>query len=479
LKSAPARNELSFAKRLGYGVGGGIFAVKEAAYAVFVLLFYTQVVGLSGSYTGAALFIAVLFDCLSDPVIGAWSDSLRSRWGRRHPFMLGACLPMGIGFIGLFAPPEAIADSQLLLAAWLLFWSIWIRTLRSVFSIPHQAMSAEICSDYHGRSRILGVRLVFIGVATVLLPAAALTLLFDSSGDIDGRFVQSNYPAYGIISCVFTRAVGLICVWSTREYARPNLAEAGTPATPLNPMVFLRDFAGTLRNRNFRYLVGFELSANISYGILISLLMMVNIFYWELSSDQIAIILAGSALLGATLAMPAMSLLSQWLDKHSIIQLCCGLLLVDAVWVYVLRMLDWIPDNGHPLVFAALFVQMLLWMLLFILRGIASQSLTADITDEHELEHGRRQEGAFFAASAFSQKMASGLGPLYGGIVLDYVEITQGTVPGNVEQGTLNALAIATISGIITPLLFAWYFSSRVSLSEVRLMEIQADLAAR
>jgi len=475
----PAEQVLTLRKRIGYGIGGGIFSIKEAAYAVFVLLFYTQVLGLSGAWTGVALFIAVIFDCLSDPVIGAWSDKLRSRWGRRHPFMLAGCLPMGLGFIGLFTPPDAIVADQLLLATWLLFWSVWIRTLLSVFAIPHLAMSAEMSRDYRERSAILGTRLFVVGLTTVLIPAAALTFLFNESGGVDGRFEQGNYPIYGIVSCVLIWTVGLLCIWSTREYARPNPQTADEPREHRGLGVFLRDFALTLRNRNFRNLVAFELSANLSYGILITLLMMTNVYYWELSAEQIALILAGPSILGVSAAMPAMSWIGRRLAKHAIVQLCCVLLMLDAIWVYALRFWGWLPENGDPLIFQLLFVQMLLWMFLFILRGIASQSLTADIADEHDLEQGRRQEGAFFAASAFAGKIATGLGPLYGGLVLDLVNLNQGMLPGTVNQDTLNGLALATLVGIVLPLLLAWHFSKKISLSENRLREIHAQLAAR
>ncbi|MDG0979422.1 MAG: MFS transporter, partial [Halieaceae bacterium] len=71
-----------------YGAGGAVYAAKEAAYTMFVLLFYTQVLGLSGTLTGIVISISLLFDAVSDPLVGAWSDRLRSNLGRRRPFMI-------------------------------------------------------------------------------------------------------------------------------------------------------------------------------------------------------------------------------------------------------------------------------------------------------------------------------------------------------------------------------------------------------
>ena len=155
MQPAPATTP-GLAVRLVYGAGGAVYAVKESAYTMFVLLFYTQVLGLEGTLTGVVVAVGLLWDAVSDPLVGALSDRLRHRRGRRHPFMDASILPLGLGFLGLFAPPPAIVDSSPLLAGWLLFWSLWIRSFVTTFSIPQLALSAEITRDYQGRSRILG-----------------------------------------------------------------------------------------------------------------------------------------------------------------------------------------------------------------------------------------------------------------------------------------------------------------------------------
>ncbi|MDC0147368.1 MFS transporter [Alphaproteobacteria bacterium] len=58
--------------------------------AVFVLFYYEQMLGLSGTLTGLAIAILILWDGIGDPLIGMWSDRLRSRIGRRHPLMIAA-----------------------------------------------------------------------------------------------------------------------------------------------------------------------------------------------------------------------------------------------------------------------------------------------------------------------------------------------------------------------------------------------------
>ena len=108
--------------RAMYGIGGAVYAAKEAAYTMFVLLYFTQVLGLSGTLTGIVVAISLVWDAVSDPMVGAWSDRFRSSFGRRRPFMIAAVVPSGLGFVGLFAPPDWVVDSTTALACWLLFW---------------------------------------------------------------------------------------------------------------------------------------------------------------------------------------------------------------------------------------------------------------------------------------------------------------------------------------------------------------------
>ena len=77
-----------------------------AAAAITTMIFYNQVLGVSAALCGTAFLIASLIDGFSDPIVGAFSDSVNTRWGRRHPFMFAAALPMGIFFYLLYQPPR-------------------------------------------------------------------------------------------------------------------------------------------------------------------------------------------------------------------------------------------------------------------------------------------------------------------------------------------------------------------------------------
>lgn len=466
--------------RLLYGAGGAVAATKEAAYTMFILLFYTQVLGLSGTVTGLIIAVSLVWDGVSDPLVGSLSDRLRSRFGRRHPFMALSIVPLGLGFVGLFSPPQAVIDNSAWLAAWLLFWSLWVRTFVTTFTIPHLALSAEITSDYHDRTQVLGARMGLMFLFAVLVPAAALVLVFPEQNGIDGRFDQSRYPVYGMLSCAVVWVMATLSTLGTRHHIRPEAPQPGGEQGDRTTLLALtRDLWRTLGNRNFRYLVAYDIAATSAYGAISSLNMLVWTFFWEFSATQISIILSAPTLLAVLLAGVTLGPLGRRLSKQRLVQLSLLGLILNCLWLYPLQLFELLPADSDRLIFALNFIFMLLFMYLFMLRIVNSTSIVADLTDEHELDHGVRQEAGFFAVINFVSKMATVAGPLYGGLALDIIGLETGMRPGEVPLETLHGLVYALGLGVIPPLLVALWIISRVRTSQAQVEAVQAKIAAR
>ena len=134
--------------KLGYGVGQIGTGVKNAAFSIFLFFYYNQVLGVPGSLAGMASLTALLVDAITDPMVGQLSDRFKSRWGRRHPFMLLGALPFGLALYMLFAPPVGLDTDGLFW--WFLGFAVLVRTLLTFFYVPHLSLGAEMVRDYHG-----------------------------------------------------------------------------------------------------------------------------------------------------------------------------------------------------------------------------------------------------------------------------------------------------------------------------------------
>ena len=345
---------LHFQSKLAYGMGSIPFAVKDAAFAMFVLLYYKQVLGLSGSLTGLAIFISVLWDAVSDPMIGAWSDRLKTRWGRRHPLLVAGLIPLGLSFVMLFHPTEAAMASQWSLFAWLLCSVLILRTFLTVFIIPYTAMGAELSDDYLERTSIVSFRTNLGWIAGVILPAAALPLLFAPTNGQDGRFVAENYHLYGWMSCLMVVASGTIAILGTRRFI-PHLQEvaARSNASP-GFLGLLRDARGTLSNINFRRLLVLDVAVGATLGILGAMYMITMTYFFELTALQLSA-LAMAALLAAALVFPLMGQLAARWQKHQLLKWAVGGMILNTAWLVPGRLLGWIPENGSSLCWGCYF----------------------------------------------------------------------------------------------------------------------------
>ena len=158
--------------RILYGIGGLPSGITQASLSFFLLLYYNLVLEMPAPLVGLALAIALVCDAISDPLVGYASDHLRSRWGRRHPFMYLAILPLGLFFYALWNPPlELIGTDGLLL--YLLATVIPVHLILTFFEVPHQALLPELSPDYDERSTLSSYRfsMTLLGF-TVLVFAA-------------------------------------------------------------------------------------------------------------------------------------------------------------------------------------------------------------------------------------------------------------------------------------------------------------------
>lgn len=464
--------------KLSYGLGGGVYAIKESAYAIFILLFYTQVLGLSGAVTGAIIALSLVWDGISDPLIGSWSDRFRSRYGRRHPFMVYSTVPLAIGFVGLFAPPDVVVDSAALLAFWLLFWSFWVRTFTTSFSIPHLALCAELSSDYQERSQLMAMRLGAMFLFALLLPAVALTLVFNTVEGVDGRFSRDNYPLYGVMSAALVMILSFVSVMGTRHLT--SLPDASGARNTLPRLAhYLEDLRQTFSNRVFRTLLGYEIASAVGWGSFSTLNVMVLTYVFEFSADEVALTLALPGLLGVLLVVLVLKPLSARWQKPQLLRLALWGMLLNSVWLLPLKLAGMLPPNGSAAILYLNLLSSTIFMFFFFLRSVSGMSIVADITDQHELEQGERKEGGFFAVMTFIVKLSTLVGPLYGGIVLDVIGLTRMDPPGEVAGPVLAGLMWAVLLITLPSLLVALYYAHKFRFSKEQMEKIQVELRQR
>jgi GPH family glycoside/pentoside/hexuronide:cation symporter len=431
--SGPASGgRLSFGRKTGYCAGQLVELVVGSMMNIFILFYVTAVCGLPGALAGLALSAGIVVDAVMDPLIGSLSDGWRSRFGRRVPFMAVSLIPIVLSFNLIFALPAGLEEMTLFF--WLMFLSISLRISLSIFTLPYQALGAELSKDYSERSSIATWRwgIGIVGTIAVIVLGYGVFLA--------GPEGVSDRNAY----LPLTLTLSILLLAGAFSAIRQGLAtrdvqyEAEAPVGAIHVRLFA-EMSEVFRNRTFRILFFSSLLFNIEMGANQALALHVAKYFWGLSAAQMQAAFI-PALLGLALGAPLAVPLAKRFEKRTILIIGkVGLVICHAL-PPALKLLGLIELTGNSLLFF-LVPMAFLGGVMLALSIIGFLSIIPDAADEHEHLFGTRREGLYFAGWAFASKAATGGGVLIAGLVLEAVKF-----PSNVAENAVASLPADTVA---------------------------------
>jgi Na+/melibiose symporter-like transporter len=430
----PAR--LPFATKFFYGFGSIAFGVKDNGFSYLLLLFYNQVVGLPAPMVGLAIMIAMLCDAFIDPIVGQVSDNWRSRWGRRHPFMYAAALPVALSYLALWNPPHWPAGATF---AYLVVTAIVIRTFITFYEVPSSALAAELTQGYDERTVLLSYRYFFGWIGGLLL--YLITFLFLLTPDAHHKVGQTNpagFSRYGLVAAVIMFASILISSAGTHG----RIASFRTPPQRhLSLLATAREMAATWANRSFLALTLSGLATSMAAGLNASMNIYINTYFWEFTSRQMSILVAG-VFVSAFLALFLAPLLSRRIGKRATAMWMIVLSVTIGIAPMTLRLLGLLPPNHTSALFLIVFFQSIISVALAIAGSTMISAMIADVVEDGELKTGRRAEGLYFSASTLVAKAVSGIGIFAASMILAAIGFPAGARPGQVSPEIIRNLAL-------------------------------------
>lgn len=473
----PPRRKTLFDK-LAYGFGSIAFGVKDNGFTVLLMIFYNQALGLPAKSVGLAVMIALFVDAIADPLVGNWSDNLRSRFGRRHPFMYFAAVPVAVSYFFLWNPPSGLNESELF--AYLLAITILIRLCITLYEIPSSALVVDLAEDYNERTSFLSFRFFFGWIGGLSMGIAAFSLfLRPSPQDPSGQLNLQGYSNYGLTASILMLTAILVSALGTRRHI-PTFRKP-PPRRAFDLARTIRELRETLGHGPFLILIGSGLFSYASSGIAAAILTYFRIYFWDLSGDQISFLMIGnfaSVVVALFLAPKLGTMLGK---KRAVILLSLAGMFIAPI-PYVGRVLDVLPANGEAALYWILFGTSFINTVIVMSTGILGSSMMADVVEDSATRTGRHSAGLFFSANAFILKCVSGVGVFGAGLILDAVGFPQGAKQGSVPQDVLIRLAIfepAVIFGLsLIALLFVINFPISQAVHEENLRKLKAAEAA-
>ena len=202
--------KLTLKTRIGYGIGDIAICLYWSGMGLYLLYFYTDVVGISPSLAGLIYGIGMLWDAVTDPFMGYVAERTRTKWGVYRPYLLFGNVPLALSFVLLFwVPPFEGA----MLFSFLLLTILLHRTCFTIVSVPFSSLTPRITSDSQERTNLTGFRMLGAQTGTNLMALLAFPIIFWVGGEDE----SSGFLVLGAIAGITALAIHAVTFMTVKE----------------------------------------------------------------------------------------------------------------------------------------------------------------------------------------------------------------------------------------------------------------------
>ncbi|WP_170423675.1 MFS transporter [Ruegeria arenilitoris] len=453
--------------QLFYGAGGVANGILTNGLSFFLLIYYNLVIGLPAETVGLALSIALIFDAISDPLVGYLSDNTRSRAGKRHPFIYLAIIPIALLYWFIWNPPETLTTENQ--QFWfLLITTILLRTAMTLFDVPHNAMVPELTKDYGGRTTLSGLKVSIGWIAGQIMVIAMYVIWLVPTDTMPyGILNQAGYQQAGFVGAVIIALAIAFSALGTRRW-QDRMIDISHDAT-YSASGFFKQSIAAFKLPALRAIFISSAIYAVGAGIGAALWTYLTSFFWELNNDQISLILIAN-LIGALIGGVTIGLISRSGDKKASAIILSILSAVVGAAPYLLREIGFFPANGTELLIWLLFAHGILQIVLIVWTTALLTSMTADVVELGMSQNGFQNEGIITSVITFVLKAGTAGGLAASGVFLAFVGF-----PEAPDQSNLTAEVTRALGWNYACLTLVVYMASVIALMFYRLDKSQFD----
>ncbi|WP_424043164.1 MFS transporter [Prevotella denticola] len=460
--------KIRLSEKIGYGLGDMSSSMFWKLFGAYLMIFYTDVFGISAAVVGTMFAVTRVWDSFFDPVVGAVADRTSSRWGRFRPYLLFLAVPFGvIGILTFLTPP--FGQTGKIVYAFITYALMMM--VYSAINVPYASLLGVMSPDPADRNTLATYRMTFayLGSFLALLLFMPLVNAFgggNSGGPMLGWLTapQAGWlMAAGVIAVVCV-LLFLGCFALTKERVRPVRQGKTSLKTDLRDL---------LHNRPWWILLG----AGVASLVFNSIRDGATVYYFKYYVDETAVgsisflglpfVLSGlylavgqaANILGVILAAPV----SNRIGKRRTFMAAMAVASVLSVAFFWLGKDQLVP--------------------IFILQALISVcagsifpllwSMYADCADYSELQTGNRATGLIFSSSSMSQKFGWAFGTAITGWMLAQFGFQANAVQSaETLQGIRMFLSLLPAAGAFLSLVFIYFYP----LSEQKMRQITHEL---
>ncbi|MCI2283530.1 glycoside-pentoside-hexuronide (GPH):cation symporter [Colwellia sp. MSW7] len=407
------KNKLTVKEKFGYGLGDTASNIVFQMVANFMLIFYTDVYGLSAAAAGTLLLTVRLFDGFTDPIMGSIADRTRTKWGAYRPYLLFLAVPYGVLACLAFITPDFDATGKLVYAY--ITYGL-LMTCYTAINIPYGALGGVMVDSPKERASLQSYRFAMAMAALVII-VWALPKLVAYFGEGNDRI---GYP----LAMAFMGTLAAICF----VFCFKMTKEAKLPPVENNRKSVFTEFFSLFKNDQWVIIAAISLVTLILIGIRAAVAPH-YIKYYVGEESLISSFLTVAAI-GSVLGAVSTNFLTKYFEKKVLFQ-------VAIVVVIISHSLFYVVDSSQIvaifiLYFVANFAHMMITPIMF--------SMVADTVDYGVLKIGKRLTAITFSGHLLAIKFGFAIGGALAGRIL----ASYNYVPNQTQTAdTLNGILLA------------------------------------
>lgn len=452
-----------------YSLGNLSYGVVLQIISSFLTFFATSVLGISGTLTGTMLFISVIWDAVTDPLMGYISDNTKSkRFGKRHGYMIFGIILLAISNAVLWGTQQTFSMEVKVVV---LFVSLMLcETFTTVFATPYAALGAELSDDYDERTKIQSVKSAFFLLGLAMPTVLGVLIFFRATPEYPlGQLNPGAYLPLGL----FTSFFALVCAvpsitstWHKRNY------DENENRGKFSFIAMFRDMASPLKNRESRNVILGYLWQNVTTAIVMTLSMHIFTYTFQLASTSISLISA-VLLAAAVISQPLWVKRTMTKGKRRAILESIAIAMAGGLmFVVLVAIRGQIEGNGIVFIPFALIVG-------YAMGGMVCipQAMIVDTIDMDEYITGKRKEGSVYGCMTLFYKVSQAVTIFALGVYLDVIGFDASV---GMQSARINGLLGYSLPiGLTLSLLITYLHFSKYSLTRDKLEDIQKGLKAK
>ena len=433
--------------RAAYGIGDYAICLYWSGVSLYLLYFYTDVVGISPMMAGWIYALGIALDAITDPFMGYIAERTRTKMGSYRPYIYYGSIPLALSFVLLLWVPPF---EETFLFMFLLTVNLFHRTCFTIVSVPYSSLTARITDDSDERTKLTTARMLAAAFGTFSISALAFPIvLFFGGGEESLGFIYLGLMA-GFIAVVIL----LITVHYVQE--RPfKFSKEELPS-------FLKVFKSV--SSNYPFWIVFS-----AILILISTYLMFNnnlIYFskYALGFHEYQGLIFGVMSGSTLLAIPLWAYFAIKLGKKNTWMLSMIFLFIGFSIFYI-----------YPIVE----LQELLYILCLIgfgngATGVLFWSMLPDTIEYGEWKTGIRTESSLYGFMTFAQKGAIAIAAVILGIILTNIGFEPNKDQTQETLSSLKALmSLIPLIGVFISLVLVYFYPIHKNLHKKLIEDIE------